>query len=236
MSQKKNKPLTIVSVFAHPDDEAGVIGTMANHSDRGDSVHGIFLTKGENASSLCCTPEEIIEIRTNHARKIEKILDVEYRLLDLPDSGVFPSVENAKKLAAVFKELKPDIIITWTQAISLGVGHPDHRYTHSITLDAISYARYKNPEDEFSPHREPVGLYTNYFLNDTNNHQPFFIDVSNQFDKIMAVLDVYLEAYGNWPVKKFVQNQLQQFGRMAGVKYAEAFNKLLWRTAQTYLY
>ena len=235
MSKEENKKLNVVAVFAHPDDEAGVIGTLANHADRGDNVYAIFLTRGENATSLCCSPDEIIKVRTGHARQIEKILGAEYRLLDLPDSGVQPSIENAKKLALHFKELKPDIVITWSQAPNLGIGHPDHRYTYSITLDAISYARYKNDKHKFPPHREPIGLYTNYFAVG-NPDKPFFVDVTNQYDKIMAVLDVYIEAYGQWPVKQYITAQLAMNGRMAGVTYAEAYNKILWRTAQPYLY
>jgi LmbE family N-acetylglucosaminyl deacetylase len=236
MTNKKSKSLTIAAVFAHPDDEAGVIGTMANHAKRGDNVYAIFLTKGENASSLCCSHDEIKEIREGHARKIEKILDAEYRLLDLPDSGVFPSVANAKKLAGHFKEIKPDIIITWSKNTALGVGHPDHRYTRQITIDAISYARYRNEDDAAEPHREPVSLFTNYFPNSNDEGQPFFIDVTEQYDTIMQVLDVYKEAYGGWQVKQFITTQLMLYGRMAGVQYAEAFNKILWRTAQKYLY
>lgn len=235
MSDENRKPLNVVAVFAHPDDEAGVIGTLANHADRGDNVYVIFLTRGENASSLCCSPEEIMEIRAGHARKIEKILGAEYRLMDLPDSGVHPSVENAKKLTGHFKEIKPDIIITWSQSNQLGTGHPDHRYTYTITLDAISYERYKNDSHMHEPHRSNISLYTNYFATDSKQ-KPFFVDVTKQFDKIMTVLDAYSEAYGQWPVKKYVTAQLMMYGRMAGVMYAEAYNKILWRTAQPYLY
>ncbi|NHK29916.1 MAG: PIG-L family deacetylase [Asgard group archaeon] len=233
---KENKPLNVVAVLAHPDDEAGLIGTLANHAERGDNVYAIFLTRGENASSLCCTPEEIMDIRTGHARKIEEILGIEYRLLDIPDSGVRATAENAKKLAKHFKEIKPDIIITWSQNEQIGVGHPDHRYTYTITLDALSYCRYRNTNDEFEPHRKTIALYTNYFINFEKTGRPFFVDVTKQFDKIMDVLDIYSEAYGEWQVKQYVTTQLMLYGRMAGVKYAEAFNKILWRTAQPYLY
>lgn len=233
---EQKEPLNIVAVFAHPDDEAGVIGTMANHSERGDNVYAIFLTKGENASSLCCSPEEISEIRTGHARKIEKILNAEYRLLDLPDSGVRPTEENARKLAEHFRELKPDIIITWTQSEQIGVGHPDHRYTYQIVLDAISYARYKSTESKYEPHRESISLYTNYFYENEKFGKPFFVDVSTQLETIMKVLDVYKEAYGEWNVQEFVKVQLAMNGRAAGVQYAEAYHKILWGNALPYLY
>ncbi|MHA1221530.1 MAG: PIG-L deacetylase family protein [Candidatus Heimdallarchaeota archaeon] len=207
MTKVNNTPLNVVAVFAHPDDEAGLIGTLANHAEKGDNVYAIFLTQGENASSLSGSPEDIRKVRAGHAKKIEKILGAEYRLMDLPDSAVHPSVENAKKLAVQFKELKPDIIITWTQAEQPGIGHPDHRYTYDIVLDAISYMRYKNPGDKYPPHRAAVSLYTNYFSNVANPKRPFFVDVSNQFEKIMAVIDVYIEAYGQWPVKEYVTVQ-----------------------------
>ena len=152
--------LNVVAVFAHPDDEAGAVGTLMNHSDRGDNVYVILLTHGENASSLQGTHDEITLIRQGHVNKIEKIVGAQYRLLDLPDSAVFPSVENAKKLARIFKQLKPDIVITWEKSHNVGTGHPDHRYTHDITLDAISYARYNDDEDNLTPNRKPISLYT----------------------------------------------------------------------------
>ncbi|MCF2142188.1 MAG: PIG-L family deacetylase [Candidatus Heimdallarchaeota archaeon] len=236
MTEVNGKPLNILAVFAHPDDEAGVIGTLANHVQRGDNVHVIFLTQGENSSSLCCSPEEIKEIRAGHAKKIEKILGAKYHLLNFPDSAVRPSVENAKILAAHFKELKPDIVITWSQSDQLGTGHPDHRATFTITLDALSYCRYRNPVDKYKPHRKLVALFTNYFPNSRRTESPYFVDVTKQFDIIMDVLDIYAEAYGEWPVKEYITSQLVMYGRMAGVKYAEAFNKIIWRTALPYLF
>lgn len=236
MLKETRKPKNVVAIFAHPDDEASVVGTLANHSEKGDNVYVIFLTRGENASSICCTPEEIIEKRAGHAKKIEKILGAEYRLLDLPDSGVFPSVENAKKLAEHFKEIKPDIVITWSQSDQIGLGHPDHRYTYTIVIDAISYMRYKDQKSKFEPHRTPISMFTTFFQYSLNSGDPFFVDVSNQLEKIKAVLEVYKEAYGNWPVDKYIEAQLTMFGRMASVQYAEAFHKVLWGTAQKYLH
>ena len=88
----KYKPLNVVAVFAHPDDEAGAVGTLMNHSDRGDNVYVVMLTHGENASSLKGSHDEIKLTRQGHVNQIEKIIGAQYRLMDLPDSGVFPSV------------------------------------------------------------------------------------------------------------------------------------------------
>ena len=230
----EDRPLNVVAVFAHPDDEAGTLGTLANHSERGDNVYVVMLTHGENASSLKGTPEEIAKTREEHVSKIEKIIGAKYILMDIPDSGVTPSIENAKKLASIFKELKPDIVITWGEYKTLGLGHPDHRYTHTITLDALSYARYKNNNDKHPPHREPVSLYTPIEGSGTSDASTY-IDVSSQFDKMMQCFDVYEEAYGQWPVRTYVVSELSVNGMFLGVKYAEVFKKILWRSASSYL-
>ncbi|MHA1260124.1 MAG: PIG-L deacetylase family protein [Candidatus Heimdallarchaeaceae archaeon] len=231
----ERQPLNVVAVFSHPDDEAGSVGTLMNHSDRGDNVYVVLLTHGENASSLKGTNEEITLIRQGHVNQIEELIGAQYRLLDFPDSGVFPSVENAKKLATIFKQLKPDIIITWAKSSITGLSHPDHRYTHDIVLDAISYARYKNGEDLIPPHRKPISLYTPIIGDNMQSSEAVYVDVTEQQDRIMKFFDIYEEAYGEWPVRAYKLAGLLMFGRLAYVKYAEAFRKITWRKARKFL-
>jgi LmbE family N-acetylglucosaminyl deacetylase len=232
---EKRTPLNIVAVFAHPDDEAGAIGTLMNHSDQGDNVYVILLTHGENASSIKGTHDEIKLVRQGHVNQIEKIVGAQYRLLDFPDSAVFPSVENAKKLAKIFKQLKPDIIITWGKSEGIGVGHPDHRYTYDITLDAISYARYNSDDDNLEPHRKPVSLYTPFIGLDSTMDNCVFVDVTHQQDRIMKFFDIYEEAYGEWPVRAYKISGMLMIGRLGYVKYGEAFRKIIWRKARILL-
>lgn len=40
----------VFACFAHPDDEVGALGTLANHADRGDRVVLGWMTCGENTS------------------------------------------------------------------------------------------------------------------------------------------------------------------------------------------
>jgi len=79
-------------------------------------------------------------------------------------------------------------------------------------------------------------LYTNYFKYNPKHGKPFFVDVTNQTEKIIAVLDIYAVVYGNWSVKQYVMEQLMLFERMVVVQYTEAFTKIMWRTALPYLY
>lgn len=43
---------TILACFAHPDDELGCVGTLANHAKNGDRVVIAWTTSGEMASFL----------------------------------------------------------------------------------------------------------------------------------------------------------------------------------------
>ncbi len=233
--EEEHDKLTIAAVFAHPDDELNVVGTLMNHSDNGDDVYVIMLTQGENASTIPGSKEDIILTRKGHAAQIEKIIGAKYIFLDIPDSGVFPSVANAKKLAKVFKQIKPDIVITWHKSKMLGVGHPDHRYTQDITIDAISYARYKNSDDEFPPHRKPISIYTYLSFDNQDHFGATFVDVTPQIDRIWKFIEVYEEAYGKWPVKEYKKASLVLFGSLGSAIYAEAFAKLEWRKAKKYL-
>ena len=232
---EQDQPLNIVAIFAHPDDEAGAVGTLMNHSDRGDNVYVILLTHGENASSLEGTHEEITMIRQGHVNKIEKIIGAQYRMLNLPDSGVFPSVENAKKVARILKQLKPDIIITWGKSYTTGTGHPDHRYTFDIVIDAISYARYNEDGNNTKPHRKPISLYVPYLGDEPLLQSSVYVDVTEQHDRIMQFFDVYEEAYGEWPVRAYKLAGMLTTGRMSYTKYAEVFKKINWRKPRKYL-
>ena len=47
-------------------------------------------------------------------------------------------------MSEVIRSWKPTIVITWSRSRAVGAGHPDHRNTHAIVLDAVSYARFRS--------------------------------------------------------------------------------------------
>lgn len=217
----------LLAIFAHPDDELGCAGTMANFSDAGNEVHLLFLTRGENASTIPGTPEDRIIARKEHADEIAKLLNVTVHFLDFPDSRVAHNVEGGYKLAQKIKEIKPHAIITWNQSTKLGAGHPDHRNTSKLVFDAISYARYREENSELEPHRIPVTLYQYYDAEIDNPTQLMYVDVSKQYERIMRFIEIYQKAYGSWPVKDFKKTLLMRHGRESGVKYAECFQVII---------
>jgi N-acetylglucosamine malate deacetylase 1 len=210
----------ILAVFAHPDDEASCVGTMANHSDAGDAVRLLWLSRGENATTLAMDREEKIRERARQAEKVGALLAVETGFLDFPDAGIVHTRENALAVSEVIRSWKPTIVITWNRSRAVGAGHPDHRNTHAIVLDAVSYARIPLTAGQ-EVHREHVSI---YLTHDACARYPLrLIDVSRQEQRIRALLSIYKGMYGAWPVEEMVFANLTHHGMTASCRLAEAF-------------
>ena len=137
-------PPAIVSVFAHPDDEAfGVGGSFARAVAEGARAAAICATRGEVgeiADPRLATPETLGAVREQELRAGCRELGVhDVRFLGYRDSGMAGAAENADprafmnaddeeviaRLLAIFRELRPDVVVTFEPE---GVyGHPDHK-------------------------------------------------------------------------------------------------------------
>ena len=122
---------TVVTVWAHPDDEAylagGVLGALR---DAGHRVVCVTATRGEAADPQS-TPEEraaLAALRTGELGRALATLGVtEHHWLDLPDGGcadIDPEVPAAR-LCALLDDVVPDTVLTFGP--DGFTGHPDHR-------------------------------------------------------------------------------------------------------------
>ena len=210
----------ILAIFAHPDDEVSCVGTLANHSDAGDAVRLLWLSRGENATTLAMDREEKIRERARHAEQVGALLGVETGFLDFPDAGIVHTREAALVVSDVIRACKPTIVITWNRSRAVGAGHPDHRNTHAIVLDAVSYARIPLAAGQ-EVHREHVSV---YLTHDTCARYPLrLIDVSHQEQRIRTFFSIYKGMYGTWPVEEMVFADLTRHGMSASCRLAEAF-------------
>jgi LmbE family N-acetylglucosaminyl deacetylase len=222
----------ILAVFAHPDDEASCVGTLANHSDAGDAVRLLWLSRGENASTLAMDREEKIRERARQAEQVGALLGVETGFLDFPDAGIVHSRESALVVAEVIRSWKPTIVITWSRTRAVGAGHPDHRNTHAIVLDAVSYARFAlTPGQEV--HRDHLSVYL------THEARPRYpvrlVDVSRQEERIRAFFAIYKVMYGAWPIEELILANLTRNGLTAFCRLAEAFQYVQLGKADRFL-
>lgn len=213
---------TVLTVFAHPDDEILCIGTLANHAKRGDRVVISWMTDGRMTSVLKGSPEEKAKVRRKQMEKVAKLVGAETRVLDFKDSKIYPSWEASIKVSELIKEIKPDILITWNQFFSTGGGHPDHRYTSVITLDAITYARF-GFESKFPPHREFVSIY----LSPGKPSLEFplvYVNISEQEELLKEFVEIYSGMYGYWDAYDWKIQESRRNGRFVSCKLAESFN------------
>ncbi len=154
--------LTILSIFAHPDDEAfGSGGTLAALVRKGHKLTIVAVTNGdvgEISDPDLATPENLWEVRQGElirAMAVTGISDV--RFLGYRDSGMpgTPDNENPASLSqadpakieaqisALMDELSPDIVFTHDP--TGGYGHPDHITMYERTTSVVEAMTGKRP-------------------------------------------------------------------------------------------
>jgi N-acetyl-1-D-myo-inositol-2-amino-2-deoxy-alpha-D-glucopyranoside deacetylase len=146
---------TLLLVHAHPDDEAiSTGGVMMKARTDGHRVVLVTATRGEvgeiyNMDEKATRPR-LGDVRTKELENAARILGVNRgEFLDYRDSGMVGTADNqnpasfhqaplneaATKLAAILREEKPDVVVTYAED---GIyGHPDHVKAHFVTIAAL---------------------------------------------------------------------------------------------------
>ena len=146
---------TLLLVHAHPDDEAISTGgsMMKAHAD-GHRVVLVTATRGEvgeihNMDEEATRPH-LGEVRTKELEEAARMLGVDRTVfLGYRDSGMVGTADNdnpksfhqaplgeaAEKLAAILREEKPDVVLTYAEDGTYG--HPDHIKAHYVTNAAL---------------------------------------------------------------------------------------------------
>lgn len=132
---------TILSIWAHPDDEAYLCGgVMAMAAAAKSRVVCVTATRGELGVTdpTRWPPEQLTAIREAELAECLRILGVtEHHWLGFPDGGC-ASVdvnEAVQQIAEIITELAPDTILTF--APDGQTGHPDHIAVHRWTVEAV---------------------------------------------------------------------------------------------------
>ena len=122
---------TILSVWAHPDDETYLAGgLMAAAAANGQRVVCVSATAGELGTDDPATwpPERLGRVRRWEAAAAMAVLGVgDHRFLDLPDGGLaaLDPEPHVARLVALLEEVRPDTVVTF--APDGGTFHPDHQ-------------------------------------------------------------------------------------------------------------
>jgi N-acetyl-1-D-myo-inositol-2-amino-2-deoxy-alpha-D-glucopyranoside deacetylase len=156
----EKRPLTLMTVHAHPDDETiGTGGTMARAVAEGNRVVLVTCTRGELGEIV--VPE--LDTSSNHRRlgeiragELEDAMGelgvTEWENLGYRDSGMMGTPGNADprsfwqadldeaigRLTYLVRRDRPDVITTYNEFG--GYGHPDHIRTHLVAVGAYERA------------------------------------------------------------------------------------------------
>jgi len=124
---------TILSVWAHPDDETYLAGgVMAAARDGGRRVVCVSATAGESGTPdpAAWPPDRLGRVRGWEAAAAMAVLGVdEHRLLGLPDLGLADHDGRGPELVgALIDEIRPDTLLTF--GADGATYHPDHIAVH----------------------------------------------------------------------------------------------------------
>ncbi|MDQ3937524.1 MAG: PIG-L family deacetylase, partial [Chloroflexota bacterium] len=170
-----DRPLTLLTVHAHPDDESiSTGGVMARYATEGLRVVCVTCTGGEHGEIV--VPE--LDTPANHARLAEirraelaralaHLGPIEHHWLGYVDSGMMGTPENkapdsfwqadfdeaVERLLRVVRDVTPDVMVSYNDFG--GYGHPDH-----IRAALITKAAFERTADD---DRRPAKLYETVF-------------------------------------------------------------------------
>ncbi|QIQ03623.1 PIG-L family deacetylase [Streptomyces liangshanensis] len=154
-----DRPLTLMAVHAHPDDEAtGTGGVLARYAAEGIRTVLVTCTDGGcgdgpggvKPGDPGHDPAAVAAMRRDELAAscdVLKISDLE--MLDYADSGMMgwatndapgafwrtPVEVGAARLAELMRLYRPDVVVTYDE--NGFYGHPDHIQAHRITMAAL---------------------------------------------------------------------------------------------------
>jgi LmbE family N-acetylglucosaminyl deacetylase len=199
----------ILLLGAHPDDadiKAG--GTCAKWVAHGHTVMLVSVTDGGAGHQILRRPE-LVERRRAEALAAGAVLGIEYRVLDLPDGQLLPTLEARTTILRLIRDFRPDLIVTHRPADY----HPDHRYVAQLVQDAAYMVTVPAIcPDARHLDRNPVIL---YFSDGFKRPYPFqpdlVVDIGAEFDAVLNMADCHVSQFYEWlPFNSGISDQVPQ--------------------------
>src|SRR5271170_2673947 len=219
-----------VAVVAHPDDlEYGAAAAVARWTRQGKQVSYVLATRGE-AGIAGMAPDQVAPLRVDEEMRSAAVVGVtEVAFLDHHDGLVEYGIPLRRDLAAAFRRLRPEVIITMSFDLTWGddgpVNHADHRAVGLAVLDACRDAANEWVFPDAGPACQTI---RDAYVAGTGN-PTHFVDVTATMDAGIASLRehrAYLDGLGReFDPDEFLRNMAGYVGLGAGCEYAAAFRR-----------
>ncbi len=212
--------LDLLVIAPHPDDaELGMAGTLMKFKAQGMRVGLLDLTDGEP------TPYGSIETRAKETAAANEILKPDWREnLGLPNRRLEPTLEARRKLAEVFRRVRPKWLFApyWVDA------HPDHVAATQLVEAARFWSKLTKtdmPGEPFHPSR--IFYYWCVHLR-VIDPPAFIVDISDHWDRKCAAMECYASQFitGRAESPSIIdrlRDQAAYWGWSIGTRYAEPF-------------
>ena len=188
---------------------------------QGHRVGLIVLTRGEMGTGGTA---ELRSQEIDHAASIMGAAVL--AKLDWGDTRLVDTPEHRDRLAALFRQHKPKMVLApyFTGGHGRRASHPDHLAAGQIAVNAVNYAALSKLDIEGDPYRVPA-LY-HYFL-PPEVMPTFVVDITDQFDSWIKSLNAHATQFQN-PAKPrdyiwSLETMARYYGALIGVKYGQAF-------------
>jgi LmbE family N-acetylglucosaminyl deacetylase len=196
--------LSLLGLFAHPDDEQLMTGAFARHALEGMRTGLVCATRGECgeiAEPTLATPENLGAVREAELRAACAVIGVKYLyFLDYRDSGMIGTPENEDprnflnaneqealgRIIRIVRDYKPTIMVTFDP--TGGYGHPDHLTIHKLASTAFNAAADPAIYPEAGAPWQAERLYYSAFPRSSFRRMQEFI-VENDLDTSFRGLD-----------------------------------------------
>ena len=230
MDKKFNK--VVLSFHAHPDDaEAWNAGVLKLLKDKGYKIVIATMTGGD-LGGCNMTMEETAKLRFEEAKKAAAVLDAEYYMLGGIDGFLFDTKELRLKVISLIRKVGAGVVFTHLPSDY----HSDHRTTANIVetaamVSSLDTVPVKEKPLEITPllyHTSPLTLSDPLGSQIVPPH--FFVDVTTAIETKKKMLDYHIsqqelmkhmhkmdDFFG------FVLEGNRNYGKMAGVEYAEVY-------------
>ncbi len=230
MSKVFNK--VVLSINAHPDDaEAWNAGVLKLLKDRGYKIVIATMTGGD-LGGCNMNMEETARVRFEEAKKAAAVLDAEYYTLGGVDGFLYDTKEMRLKVISLIRQVNAGIVFTHLPYDY----HSDHRTTCNIVEAAAMVCSLGTvPVKEKPVAITPLLYHSSPFtLSDPLGSQipapHFYVDVTSVIETKKKMLgyhisqiDLMKHMHKMDDFFGFVLEGNRNYGKMAGVEYAEVY-------------
>ena len=223
---------TVLSIHAHPDDaEAWNAGVLKLLKDKGYTIVIATMTAGD-LGGCNMTMEETARVRFEEAKKAASVLDAEYYSLGAVDGFLFDTKELRLKTISLIRKVKAGIVFTHLPSDY----HSDHRTTANIveaaamvsSLDTVPVTEKPVRVTPLLYHTSPLTLSDPLGSEIVPPH--FYVDVTSvmktkkeMLEKHISQIELMKHMHKMDDFFGFVVEGNRNYGKMAGVEYAEVY-------------